>query len=136
MNSGPTPPYSNLPIEPENYKPRKFDISNILLGRYTTVITDLPMNYVIGNQCRLWIPRLQGCGQINMSQSYVIAIPDAVTVILDLDSQQCDPFIQADFPNKPQIIAIGDVNSGNTAYPADFSNISVSGAFINISGEN
>lgn len=135
MNSGPTPPYNNPPIEPDNYQPRNFAISDIILGRYTTVVTNVPMDYTIGNLVRLYIPRLYGCGQINMSQSYVIGIPDPFTVILDLDSLECDPFIQADFPNKAQISAIGDVNSGNTSYPRDFSNISVSGAFINISGE-
>ncbi len=131
--SGPTPPYNNVPIQPDNYQPRVFVISNIILGSTTTVITTLPMNYVIGQQVRLNIPRLNGANQLNGTTSYVIEIPDPNTVILDLNSTQFDFFIQGDFPNVPQITAIGDINSGNLNGKFSLTNLTVLGAFINIS---
>jgi len=51
--SYPIPAYSNVPIEPQFYKPRQFFITGLALGQTTTVTTSMPMDYVVGQQCRI-----------------------------------------------------------------------------------
>jgi hypothetical protein len=109
---GPIPPYSNPPIEPQFYKPSQFFISNITLGQTTTVTTTVNHNYVIGQQVRLLIPGGFGSKGLNEQTGFVLSIPAANQVVLDIFSIGMDPFINATFNTKPQIVAIGDDNSG------------------------
>lgn len=138
--SYPIPPYANVPIEPEFYQPRRFVISGITLGTTTTITTTLDMDYVIGQLVRLLIPPTFGTRQLNESQGYVIAIPAANQVTLDINSQGFDSFINSLAPTKAQILGIGDVNSGyqsstGRSIPTVNGNtqINIPGSFINIS---
>lgn len=109
---GPTPPYNNPPIEPQYYKPKQFFISGITLGPTTIVTTTLDMDYVIGQEVRLIIPFTFGCRQLNGLSAFVLSIPASNQVELDIFSGGGDAFTPSSATTRPQILAIGDINSG------------------------
>lgn len=132
--SGPVPPYSNPPINPQYFQPSVFFISNVSLGVTTTVTTSVNHNYVIGQLVRLLIPIGYGCRLLNGQSGNVIAIPAANQVVISINSQGSDPFVDAGLSNKPRIIAVGDINQGiisSTGRSIPTTNIP--GSFINIS---
>ena len=132
--SYPTPPYRNPPIEAQYYQPSRFVISGITLGVTTTVTTVGNHNYVVGNQCRLLIPNGYGSTKLSEKKGLVISVPTANTVILDLTSIYADPFIAASLPQQPQILAVGDLNSGAINASGNMAtSTSIPGSFINIS---
>ncbi len=95
-----------------------------------------PMDYVIGQLVKLEIPKGYGCVQLNGFYGYVESIPYPNEVILNIDSSLpiFNEFISFNGRTKPQIIAVGDINSGiishhgRNIYPNHFP-----GAFLNIS---
>lgn len=132
--TGPIPPYNNPPIEPGYYQPRYFYISNISIGSTTLVTTSVDHDYVVGQQCRLIIPKGYGCTQLNEMDGFVTSIPEANQVILTINSQNSNAFIDANLRQKPKIVPIGDVNTGYinpTGRVTATTNIP--GSFINIS---
>lgn len=131
----PTPAYSNPPITPEFFKPKKFFILNITLGKTTIVQTTIDVDYVVGQLVRLIIPKHNGSRQLNEKLGYVISIPSANQVEIDIDSSiNIDDFISSLAPNQPQILAIGDINSGQiNSYGRVNLNLHIPGSFINIS---
>lgn len=135
---GPTPLYSNPPINPRFYKPRRFVISNIILGITTLVSSLEKMDYKIGQLVRLHIPIGYGTTQLDEVLSYVIEIPSKNSVLLQLDSSRnVNNFINANCRNKAQIVAIGDINTGYISSTGSYiHNPGIPGAFINISGES
>jgi len=132
--TSPTPPYQNPPITPQYYQPSRFVISALSIGTTTTVTTSVSNNYVIGQQCRLLIPNGYGSTQLNEMIGIVIAKPAANQVIINLNSQYANIFINAALSQQPQIVAIADVNTGaiNANGPRATSTI-IPGSFINIS---
>lgn len=138
--SFPVPPYSNLPIAPQNFKPSQFEIIDISLGLTTTITTAVDQNYVVGQEIRLLIPPKYGSRGLNQQTGFVIDIPNSDQVTVDINSNGMDAFIPSPtflpFESKtlPQIVAIGDINSGiinNTGRISLTTNIP--GSFINIS---
>lgn len=91
--SYPIPPYANVPIEADFYKPSRFVISAITRGLTTTVTTTVDNNYVVGQLVRLIIPPSFGTRQLNEQQGYVLSIPASTQVVLDIDSRFMDAFI-------------------------------------------
>ena len=132
--SYPIPPYQNLPIEPQFYQPSRFVITAVSLGVTTLITTLANVNYVIGQLCRLIIPPGYGCRQLNELTGYVISIPTSNQVILNIDSNNGDVFISANLPNLPQILAIGDVNTGYISSTGpNIPLVAIPGSFIDIS---
>lgn len=133
--SFPIPPYANVPIQPEFYQPRRFVIEDIVLGVTTLVTTTENHDYVIGQECRLIIPPTYGCRQLNESTGFVINIPASDQVTLDLNSSQnVDPFIASSATTKAQILAMGDINLGQTnSQGRNNTGTFIPGSFINIS---
>jgi len=133
--SYPIPPYSNLPIRADFYQPRRFVISNITLGQTTIVTTSVDHDYVIGQEIRLIIPAEFGSYQLNESFGYVLTIPALNQVNISIDSSKnVDSFIAATSNQSPQILAIGDVNTGPINSHGRVQNITyIPGSFINIS---
>lgn len=142
---GPIAPYSNLPIEPQFYQPSQFVITGIALGG-TTIVTmangtnNVAPNYVIGQLVRLIIPPKYGSRQLNEKFGYVISLPTTSSVEIDINSVAVDPFIASPtfLPNQsrtpPQILAIGDVNTGViNANGPKFEGTYIPGSFIDIS---
>lgn len=132
--TGPIALFNNLPIEPQNYQPRFFFILNIAIGRMTTVTTTVDHDYVIGQQCRLVIPTVNGCRQLNEQTGFVLSIPTSDQVVLNIDSStNVDYFVTSTSPTQPQILAIGDVNTGVTNLGRTNNTTFILGSFINIS---
>ena len=132
--SYPIPPYSNLPINAQYYEPSRFFISDITLGPTTIVTTTEDNNYVIGQLVRLIIPNSFGTRQLNEQEAYVISIPNPDQVELDIFSSNYDPFISSSATTQPQILAIGDTNTGTINPNARASTGTyIPGAFINVS---
>lgn len=134
--SGPKPPYSNPPIEPQYYKPRQYVISALTLGVNTIVTTSVDHDYVIGQQVRLLIPEFYGSRQLNDQVGYVIAIPSTTQVTTTINSTNANAFIPSPTfsTQSPRILPVGDVNSGaiNTSGRTNNQTF-IDGSFINIS---
>ena len=134
LMTGPIPAYSNPPIEPQYYQPRFYFIDDIYLGQTTTVTTTVDHDYVVGQLCRLIIPPKFGCTQLNDVPGYVISIPAPDQVVLSIDSSRnVDSFQSSLAITQPQIIAIGDVNTGQTNTSRSGQLTYIPGSFINIS---
>ena len=134
--SYPIPPYQNVPIEPQYYQPSRFVIYSVTLGQETIITTSVNHNYVIGQLVRLIIPAAFGCFQLNESKGYVLSIPSSNQVLVSIDSSvNVDHFIASSSTAVfPQILAIGDVNSGQTNANGINSTLTyIPGSFINIS---
>lgn len=132
--SYPIPAYANVPIEPQFYQPSFFFISAITLGYQTIITTTVNHNYVIGNQVRLVIPSSFGTYQLNEKSALVVAIPASNQVTLAIDSTNFDQFVASNASTQPQIMAIGDVNSGAINANGNLNlNLSIPGSFTNIS---
>ena len=133
---GPIALGNNYPIKSQYYQPQFFFISAISLGQSTTVTTTVNHDYVVGQECRLVIPPLNGCRQLNEQTGFVISIPAQNQVVLNINSSMnVDQFKTSIFPTQPQIMAIGDVNTGQTNTGRSNNLTYVPGSFINISPE-
>lgn len=131
---GPIAGYNNLPIEPQYYQPRFYFISAISLGQTTTVTTTEDHDYVVGQQCRLIIPPTNGCRQLNEKTGLVISIPAPNQVILNINSSMnVDTFVTSSAKTQPQILAIGDVNTGVVNTGRTNNTTYIPGSFIDIS---
>jgi len=137
--SFPIPLYSNPPIEPQFYIPSRFVIIAITLGPTTIVTTSIDHNYVIGQLIRILIPSKYGSRGLNEKEGYVISIPTTNSVEIDINSLGSDPFIASPtfipFESKtpPQILAIGDGNSGVINMGRTNNGTFIPGSFLNIS---
>jgi hypothetical protein len=133
--SGPIPPYTNPPIEPQFYNPSRFEISDITRGRTTTVFSTSNFDYPIGQQIRLLIPPSFGCIQLNNATGYVLSLPSATSVEVSIDSSiNVSPFNSSAATTKPQILPIGDINSGKINSNGRINNgVYIEGSFINVS---
>ena len=110
--SYPIPAYQNVPIHAHYYKPRRFVISDIILGQTTLIETTHNMDYVIGQEIRLIIPPSFGCRQFNEQRGFVLTIPAPNQVEVSIDSSQYDEYISSNATTVAQILAIGDINNG------------------------
>lgn len=140
---GPVPPFSNPPIEPQNFQPSQFVITGLTFGITTTVTmangtNGVAPNYVIGQQVRLLLPSKYGARQLNEQTGFVISLPNTNSVIIDINSLGTDPFISSptflpfQSQTPPQIVAIGDFNSGIIATNGRINlNTTIPGAFLN-----
>ena len=109
-------------------------IEDVTLGAQTTVTTTEDHDYVIGQLVRLLIPPQFGCRQLNGQTGFVISIPASDQVVLDIYSAGGDAFQSSSAANQPQILAIGDTNSGQINSNGRSPTLTyVPGSFINIS---
>ncbi len=132
--SYPIPAYQNLPIEAQFYEPSRFVISNITLGQTTLVTTTENVNYVIGQQVRILIPSLFGTIQLNEQIGYVLSLPAPNQVEINIKSIDYNDFISSTSTTKPQILAIGNINSGAiNSSGRTLNSMFIPGSFIDIS---
>lgn len=133
---GPVAPESNPPINPDYFQPRVFYISAISLGETTTVTTSVDHDYVVGQFVRLLIPPTYGAQQLHQREGYVISIPADDQVVLNIVSKGGNAFVPSPIygPTPPQIIATGDINSGQISSSGNVQiKTYIPGSFINIS---
>jgi hypothetical protein len=93
-------------------------------------------NYVVGQQVRLNIPFAYGIQQINEQTAFVQSLPSSTQIVLNINSTSYDAFIPSPTgaKNVPQVVAIGDVNSGTTNSSGLTNQITdIPGSFLNIS---
>lgn len=134
LYSGPVPAESNPPINPQYYQPSRFVITAISLGATTTITVSGTINYVIGQQVRILLPISYGCRQLSGTSPFVIGVPSSNQVIVDIDSTHFAPFAAGTGNTLPQIMAIGDVNTGAiNASGRSNEQTFIPGSFIDIS---
>ncbi len=133
--SYPIPLYQNVPIQPQNYKPRRWVISDISLGQTTVITTTTDMDYEIGQEIRLLIPPSFGSFQLNGLRGFVLSIPASDQVEVSINSSGANSFIASTaITQSAEILAIGDVNTGVTNTNGRTNQrTDVPGSFINIS---
>lgn len=135
---GPNAPFRNPPINAEYYEPSRFVITAISEGINTVITTQIAHNYVIGQEIRLLIPVWWGAYQLNKETGFVINIPSPTQVTVGIDSVGISPFALSNpspqYPQQPQIIAIGDLNTGNINANGQLNyGLAIPGSFQNIS---
>ena len=133
--SYPIPLYQNVPIQPQNYKPRRWVISAVTLGETTIVTATTDMDYKIGQEIRLLIPPSFGCIQLNGLTGFVLTIPVDDQVEVSINSSLADAFIvSTSLVQSAEILAIGDVNTGHiNKHGRDCQKTYIPGSFRNIS---
>lgn len=132
--TGPIALYNNLPIDADFYIPNVFFIDDINRGATTTVTTTVDHNYVIGQLVRFVIPPANGIRQLNGQQGYVLEIPADDQAVIDINSIQYDAFITTSSSNQPQVLAIGNINSGQVNSSGNLNVITyIRGSYRNIS---
>lgn len=118
-------------LYPALYAPGVAFISSIVLGATTVVNTTDPHNFVVGQEVAFRIPSIWGTQQLNSLPNvlipgspiygYVVAVGSSTQVTVNIDSSLYTAYnsnqLFASFPGEffPQILAVGDVNSGG--YP-------------------
>ena len=140
FNSGPLAPERNPPIEPQYFQPSNFPITAIALGATTTVTLGesfgVSNNYVVGQLVRFVIPQFYGTWQLSGQTGYVISIPSADQVVVNINSIGYDAFNASPpyGPTPPQMVAVGDIANGTiNATGRIIPTTTIPGAFINIS---
>lgn len=117
-------------LYPYLYFPGTAVISAITTGTTTTIDTTTAHNFVVGQEVAFRIPTSWGTYQLNSLPNtlipgspiygYVIAVTDYNTVVVNIDSTGYSAYnvnqAFASFPGEfwPQIVAVGDVNTGGT----------------------
>ncbi len=138
---GPIAPYNNVDIEAQWFEPSAFPLTAISTGTSTTITTGsafgITNNYVVGQLVRFDIPSFYGIRQLDGQIAYVTQILGTNQVIVNINSSVgYDPFIPSPTygPTPPQVVAIGDVNSGPINSQGRTNNgTTIPGTFINIS---
>lgn len=140
--NGPQAPESNPPIEPQYFQPSEFVITAITFGPQTVVTVAISPfgvnnNYVIGQLVRFVISETYGTYQLNGKVAYVTALPALNQIQVNINTtQNYNAFVSAPSygPTKPQLIPVGDVNTGQINAMGRIGNgITIPGAFINTS---
>lgn len=143
--SPPIPLYQNVPIEPQFFKPSQFPITAITLGA-TTIVTmgtstnGVTNNYVVGQNVRFIIPIANGTRELSGQSGVVISIPNPNQVEVNINSLGMNAFVApssftpAQKGTIPQILAIGDFNSGAiNSHGNMHTKTGIKGSFKNIS---
>ncbi len=121
-------------LYPYIYFPGVVNISDITLGTTTTIDTTDAHNFVVGQEVAFRIPQQYGTVELNSLPNlltpgapmygYVVAVTDYNTVVVNIDSSSYTPFNSnqtvASIPGSsfPQIVAVGDVNTGGVQLSA------------------
>lgn len=128
---------SNPPIVPQYYRPGAYYITGISQGSTTTITTNVDNQYIVGQQVRFVVPNTYSMVQLNEQIGYVQSILTSTSFTVNIDSSKYNSFNSSPAygPTKPQVMAIGDINSGVPANASGRTNqgTTIPGAFINTS---
>lgn len=119
-------------LYPNLYAPNVGFVGFVTLGATTTIQTTAPTNIQVGQEIAFRIPSVWGPTQLNSLPNvqipgspiygYVISVTNSTTFVVNINSNSFTAFNSnqpfASFPgeNFPQVVAVGDVNSGGTAF--------------------
>ena len=160
LAGSPTGAYVQKVLYPFLYAPGVSFITAIATGTTTTVTTSAPNNFVVGQEIAFRIPQSWGPTQLNSLPDllipgspiygYVISITSPTQFVCNINSTGFTAFTTniavANVPGltPPQVLAVGDVNTGGVAYsggalyPSPIVNgastingPAISGAFVN-----
>jgi hypothetical protein len=147
-------------LYPFLYAPGVSFISAITTGTTTTIVTTAPHNMVIGQEVAFRIPAAYGTVQLNSLPNvalpgspiygYVTSVTNSTTVVVNINSTSYTAFATNQTvasmvgQSLPQIVAVGDVNTGGVAYSggalypspvvngaSTINGPAISGAFVN-----
>jgi hypothetical protein len=115
-------------LYPVLYAPNVAYISALTLGSTTTVVTTAPANFQIGQEVAFRIPSAWGTTQLNSLPNnlipgspiygYVTSVTNSTTFVVNINSTAYTAFNSnqpyASYPGQkfPQVVAVGDVNTG------------------------
>jgi hypothetical protein len=160
LSASPAGAFVKKVLYPFLYAPGVSFIEAITTGTTTTVVTTAPNNFVVGQEIAFRIPQSWGTTQLNTLPNnltpgsplyyYVTSITNSTTFVCSANSTGFTPFntnqTVASVPGLsfPQVMAIGDVNSGGVAYSggalypspvvngvSTINGPAISGAFVN-----
>ena len=118
-------------LYPWLYSPGVSPISAITTGTTTTITTGLPNNFVVGQEIAFRIPSTWGTVQLNSLPNssipgapiygYVTSITNSTTFVCSINSTGYTAFTTNQSFNTqglsyPQVLAVGDVNTGGVQY--------------------
>ncbi len=128
LSGSPSGAYVKKVLYPNLYFPGAKVISAITTGTTTTIDTTSAHNFVVGQEVAFRIPAAWGTTELNSLPNvvtpgspiygYVVAVTDYNTVVVNIDSSSYTAFNSnqafASFSGEqfPQILAVGDVNTG------------------------
>jgi hypothetical protein len=160
LSGSPTGAYVQKVLYPYLYEPAVAFIEAVTTGATTTVTTTAPNNFVVGQEIAFRIPTAWGITQLNSLPDalipgspiygYVTSVTNSTTFVCSINSTGYTAF-NPNVPvtsvpglTAPQVLAVGDINSGGTIYsggaiyPSPLVNgistingPAISGAFIN-----
>lgn len=141
--SGFAAPATNLVARKLNfadlYVPYLGFVSDVVVGATTTVTTSVDHGFVVGQEVRLTIPSNWGMVELDALTGFVLSIPSANEVVLDINSTGFTAFA---FPTSadvatgsdfPQVYSVGDQNFGYVFDGTDPLNRVVGAFFANTS---
>jgi hypothetical protein len=115
-------------LYPALYVPGISFIEAITLGNTTTITTTAPHNLVVGSEVGFRIPTIWGTSQLNELPNvlipgspvygYVVSVTSSTVVVVNINSSAFtayntnQPFLSFPGQTVPQMIAVGDVNTG------------------------
>lgn len=136
FNTGPIAPERNPAIHPEWYAPRYYQITEIDQGPTTLFTFSQDHDFVVGQLVRTIIPQFWGIRELDEVESYVISIPAANQVVLNVSTVGFNAFIPDPVYsiNSPYVVPVGDVNTGYISHTGRVApSLNIPGSFINIS---
>ena len=132
LSASPTGAFVKKVLYPFLYAPGVSYIEAITTGATTTVVTTAPHNFVVGQEIAFRIPSLWGTVELNSLPNssipgspvyyYVTSVTNSTTFVCNAVSTGFTAFTTnqtvASVPGLsfPQVLAVGDVNSGGVAY--------------------
>lgn len=132
LSASPTGAYVRKVLYPALYAPGVAFISAISTGSTTTITTTSPHNFVVGQEIGFRIPSAYGTTQLNELPNntipgspvyyYVTSVTSNTQFVCNANSTAFTAFNSnqtvASVPGlqMPQVVAVGDVNSGGTPY--------------------
>ncbi len=135
LSGSPTGAFVQKVLYPDLYFPGTVGISAITTGTTTTIDTTKAHNFVVGQEVAFRIPTIWGTYQLNSLPNtvipgspiygYVIAVTDYNTVVVNINStgytafNSNQPVANVAGQQFPQIVAVGDVNTGGVQISAN-----------------
>jgi hypothetical protein len=134
LSGSPTGAFVKKVLYPFLYEPGDNVVSAITTGTTTTIVTTMYHNFEVGQEIAFRIPSVYGTTQLNSLPNvlipgspmygYVTSITDNWTFVCNINSSAYtafnsnQPFVNYSGLQFPQVVAVGDVNTGGQSITA------------------